>query len=605
MIGDGGLVRLLGLLTLASVLAAPAQAQIPGLRLGVHPGMTRAVLDLAEEAPYRVFLAPDARALAVVVPNQREHPRLFSGRAPRRTGIVHAVAIEPDTADETVVMLKLSKAPAAVRAFPMADEAGKPLYRVVVDVADDVGRAAGTPGGGAWATAQASGGWRQLAGASATTLVDAGAAVAAPVQVAQASPRPGPLPTDYDSAFQAMMANPADLDLTFRFAELAMAAGDLEGAVSAFERLLIFNPDLPRIRFELGLLYMRLGSYQIAKGYFEDAARAPGMPDDIRASTQANLAEIEKRLSATTFGMTVQSGMRWQSNANAANSAGVVKLFGLDATLDPTSQKRSDWNAYAQASLAFAYDLGTQDQDTLETGVQLYGTRQLQVSSLDLQVAQVDLGPRLKFGSEGGWNMRPYVLGSLVTLDDARYFVSYGGGVSVDLPLTDALMTDLDLRSRFRRFHVSESRSTVAGKDGWDHGARAGLRYALGASDQIRAGGAFSYTNARAEYERSSEYSLDLGYLRQFHAPFGLTERPWLASINGSRTLRYYDGVDTATDPSTTRYDREWSLGAGLAIRPFGSWSINLQLQQQWVRSSVANFTYTNTTGTIGLGYAF
>ncbi len=605
MIGDGGLVRLLGLLTLASVLAAPAQAQIPGLRLGVHPGMTRAVLDLAEEAPYRVFLAPDARALAVVVPNQREHPRLFSGRAPRRTGIVHAVAIEPDTADETVVMLKLAKAPAAVRAFPMADEAGKPLYRVVVDVADDVGRAAGTPGGGAWATAQASGGWRQLAGASATTLVDAGAAVAAPVQVAQASPRPGPLPTDYDSAFQAMMANPADLDLTFRFAELAMAAGDLEGAVSAFERLLIFNPDLPRIRFELGLLYMRLGSYQIAKGYFEDAARAPGMPDDIRASTQANLAEIEKRLSATTFGMTVQSGMRWQSNANAANSAGVVKLFGLDATLDPTSQKRSDWNAYAQASLAFAYDLGTQDQDTLETGVQLYGTRQLQVSSLDLQVAQVDLGPRLKFGSEGGWNMRPYVLGSLVTLDDARYFVSYGGGVSVDLPLTDALMTDLDLRSRFRRFHVSESRSTVAGKDGWDHGARAGLRYALGASDQIRAGGAFSYTNARAEYERSSEYSLDLGYLRQFHAPFGLTERPWLASLNGSRTLRYYDGVDTTTDPSTTRYDREWSLGAGLAIRPFGSWSINLQLQQQWVRSSVANFTYTNTTGTIGLGYAF
>ena len=604
MIGDGGLVRLVGLLAFACVLAAPAQAQIPGLRLGVHPGMTRAVLDLAEESPYRVFLAPDARSLAVVVPNQGDHPRRFGGRAPRRTGIVHAVAIEPDAADETVVMLRLAQAPAAVRAFPLADGAGKPLYRVVVDVADDVGRAAGTPGKGAWATADASGGWRQLASGRPTTKTDVPAA--APTQLAQAAPRPaGPLPTDYDSAFQAMMANPADLDLAFRFAELAMAAGDLEGAVSAFERLLIFNPELPRIRYELGLLYMRLGSYQIAKGYFEDAARAPGMPADIRASTQANLAEIEKRLSATTFAITTQTGMRWQSNANAANSAGTVKLFGLDATLDPTSQKRSDWNAYAQASLSFAYDLGTQDQDTLETGVQLYGTRQLQVSSLDLQVAQIELGPRLKFGGEGGWNLRPYLLGSLVTLDDARYFVSYGGGVSVDLPVTDAFSTDLDLRSRFRRFHVSEARSTVADKDGWDHGARLGLRYALGASDQIRAGGAFSFTNARAEYERSLEYSLDLGYLRQFGAPFGLTERPWLASINGSRTLRYYDGVDTTTDPSTTRYDREWSLGAGLAIRPFGSWSINLQLQQQWVRSSVANFTYTNTTGTIGLGYAF
>ncbi len=604
MIGDGGLVRLVGLLVLAYVLAAPAHAQIPGLRLGVHPGMTRAVLDLAEEGPYRVFLAPHARSLAVVVPNRGDHPRLFGGRPPARTGLVRAVAIEPDAADETVVMLKLAKAPAAVRAFPLADDAGKPLYRVVVDLADDVGRATGTPGKGAWATADVSGGWRQLASGNPTTMTDVPAA--APTQMAQAAPRPtGPLSTDYDSAFQAMMADPADLDLTFRFAELAMAAGDLEGAVSAFERLLIFNPDLPRIRYELGLLYVRLGSYQIAKGYFEDAARASGMPADIRASTQANLAEIEKRLSATSFTITTQAGMRWQSNANAANSAGTVKLFGLDATLDPTSQKRADWNAYAQASLSFSYDLGTQDRDTLETGVQLYGTRQLQVSSLDLQVAQIELGPRLRFVGEGGWNMRPYILGSLVTLDDARYFVSYGGGVSVDLPLTDALMTDLDLRSRFRRFHVSESRSTVADKDGWDHGARAGLRYALGASDQIRAGGAFSFTNARAEYERSLEYSLDLGYLRQLQAPFGLTERPWLASVSGSRTLRYYDGVDTTTDPSTTRYDREWSLGAGLAIRPFGSWSINLQLQQQWVRSSVANFTYANTTGTIGLGYAF
>jgi tetratricopeptide (TPR) repeat protein len=110
------------------------------------------------------------------------------------------------------------------------------------------------------------------------------------------------LPTDYDSAFRAMLADPANLDLTFRFAELALAADDLEGAISAFERLLIFNPDLPRIRYELGLLYMRLGSYQIAKGYFEDVTRAADVPAEVQAATRANLAEIEKRLSATSFG---------------------------------------------------------------------------------------------------------------------------------------------------------------------------------------------------------------------------------------------------------------------------------------------------------------
>jgi hypothetical protein len=297
--------------------------------------------------------------------------------------------------------------------------------------------------------------------------------------------------------------------------------------------------------------------------------------------------------------------MRWQSNANAANSAGIVKLFGLDATLDPTSQKRSDWNGFIQSSLTFAYDLGTQNRDTIEAGLQLYGTRQIDVSSLDLQVVQLDLGPRIRLGGEDGWSIRPYGLGSLVTLDDSRYFVSYGGGLALDVPVTAAFGLDLDLKSRFRRFHVSEARSSVADKDGWEHGGRIGLRYALGAADLVRAGGGVTFANTRAEAERYLEYSLDLTYYRQFEAPLGLTRQPWTANLGGGRTLRYYDGVDTTVDPDTIRYDREWSVGAGLQVRAFGSWSLSLQLQQQWVRSSIANYTYTNTTGTIGLGYAF
>lgn len=601
MIGDGWYVRVAAVLALAASLAAPAHAQIPGLRLGVHPGMTRAVLDLVEEAPYQVLLAPDARALAIVVPNQGDRPRHFGGRTPGRAGLVQAISIDPESDAETVVMLRLARAPQAVRAFPLAEDDGRPLYRVVVDMAEDTRRA--VAGNAAWTAPAPSKGWQQIAAGGVSASPPPAPASA---QIAQATPRrAGPLPTDYDSAFREMMAHPTDLDLTFRFAELAIAAGDLEGTVSAFERLLIFNPDLPRIRYELALLYMRLGSNQIAKGYFEDVLKAADIPADVRAETQANLAEIDKRLSATTFGLSVQTGVRWQSNANAANSAGVVKLFGLDATLDPDSQKRSDWNAYAQASLAFAYDLGTQDRDTIEAGLQLYGTRQQEISSLDLQVAQVDLGPRLRFGGEEGWSLRPYGLGSVVTLDDARYFVSYGGGLSGEVPFSAAFGLDFDLKSRFRRFHVSEARATVADKDGWEHGARFGVRFAPGAADLVRATGGVTFANTRAEFERYLEYAADLAYYRQFAAPFGITQQPWVASLSGGRTMRYYDGIDATVDPSTVRYDREWSLGAGLSVRFLGSWSVNLQLQQQWVRSSIENYTYANTSGTIGLGYAF
>ena len=86
---------------------------------------------------------------------------------------------------------------------------------------------------------------------------------------------------------------------------------------------------------------------------------------------------------------------------------------------------------------------------------------------------------------------------------------------------------------------------------------------------------------------------------------WGLGDRPWIGSLSGGRTLRYYDGPDPTIDPGTTRHDREWTIGAGLVARVSGGWSVNVQLLQSWVKSSLANYTYTNTSAAVGIGYAF
>ena len=82
----------------------------------------------------------------------------------------------------------------------------------------------------------------------------------------------------YDEAFQEMLRQPADLDVLFRFAAVASQTGDLEGAISALERMLLINPNLPRVRLELGVLYYRLGSYEVARTYLEGALKSPTMP---------------------------------------------------------------------------------------------------------------------------------------------------------------------------------------------------------------------------------------------------------------------------------------------------------------------------------------
>ena len=88
---------------------------------------------------------------------------------------------------------------------------------------------------------------------------------------------------EYDELFRRVVREPANLDLSFRFAEAATRIGDYEAAIGALERMLFYNPNLPRVKLELGILYFRLGSYEMARSYFQGALSAPDAPPEIRA----------------------------------------------------------------------------------------------------------------------------------------------------------------------------------------------------------------------------------------------------------------------------------------------------------------------------------
>ncbi len=84
---------------------------------------------------------------------------------------------------------------------------------------------------------------------------------------------PAALRAAYDAAFQATLQNPADPQVLVKFAEVAVKYGDIEGAISALERLLLVDDDQPEVKLELGVLYFRLGSKEAARMYL-DAARS-------------------------------------------------------------------------------------------------------------------------------------------------------------------------------------------------------------------------------------------------------------------------------------------------------------------------------------------
>src|SRR5665213_503970 len=109
--------------------------------------------------------------------------------------------------------------------------------------------------------------------------------VAPPAQAA-ATTKPGTAPTDaaraaYDQAFQQSLEKPSDPATLVHFAELAVDIGDIEGAISALERLLLIDGSQPDVKLELGVLYYRLGSVEAARAYLQDVS------DSMEASTEA------------------------------------------------------------------------------------------------------------------------------------------------------------------------------------------------------------------------------------------------------------------------------------------------------------------------------
>src|ERR1700720_3400064 len=133
--------------------------------------------------------------------------------------------------------------------------------------------------------------WRAVCGIFALALIVTPLERAAAQEVS--SQDKAALEAQKEALFKKMFRDPANLDVTFAYADVSARLGDYEAAVSALERMLLFNPDLPRVQLELGALYYRMGSYELARDYFDKAA-AGNPPPEVQTRIGQYLGEIEK-----------------------------------------------------------------------------------------------------------------------------------------------------------------------------------------------------------------------------------------------------------------------------------------------------------------------
>jgi hypothetical protein len=401
------------------------------------------------------------------------------------------------------------------------------------------------------------------------------------------------LRTEADLLFKRMLVKPNDLDAAFRYSQIETKLGDYEAAIGALERLLFYNPSLPRVKLELGALYYRLRSYEMARSYFNAAIASKDTPQDVRDEVATFISAIDRAVADNQFALFAQFGFRHQSNGNAGPNNPVVQALGQNALLSSQFQHTPDWNAFAITTLHHFYDFGDQRGDGWESDLTAYYARQFKLTNLNLGLLEASTGPRLGLGAATFASVHPYALANVVTLGNSDYFGTIGGGASVRLQLPFAIEVDPGIEYRDRQFRNSGfySTATLQTGDQW-------IGYALGAGPLPMIAGLswqarVALTHNTADYTPYAydDASVDLALPYAFAAPaFARTGVNWtLAPFIGYSHTAYRE-PDPIVDPTTTRLDQQWRIGATLDTTFYQNIGFSMQIQYLRTDSTISNY---------------
>jgi len=413
---------------------------------------------------------------------------------------------------------------------------------------------------------------------------------------------------EYDATFQEMLNNPAILDILFKFATIATKTGDYEGAISALERMLLINPDLPRVRLELGVLYYRLGSYEVARTYFEAVLASASLTPEVRARTEQFMAEIEKRQSRSRFAGEAFGGVRYQSNANLGPPTSSVRLFGQTANLNASSVGTPDWGLVSSGFLRHTYDFGNQDLGVLETQLTGYANRQFHVSQANVSILDLTSGPR--FRAFAGYfediSIKPFLTAGYIWVNDTSYYGAWGSGVEVGALLTERLRNTTLFLGRRQAHPNTWFLPTNDQFNGWEYSANTTFSYQLTEIVQLFTNGNVQrYLTDSTPWQNYQLLGAGGGMQFRFTDPAFKTGLPWSVGLSVNVQWWTYDQPDAIVDPTVNRLQTDVIVNVTLAI-PFDERTTLTTSVGRFARTaSIPNYEFTNNSFLMGVSWRF
>lgn len=333
-----------------------------------------------------------------------------------------------------------------------------------------------------------------------------------------------------------------DIGTAFLLGQAAMLSNRPAEAVTLYQAILVRDPNLPRVRLELGRAYAALGEAEKARNEFHAvlAANPPrAVGDNIRAV-------IESIPSQKRWNVRLSGGYLYDSNVNAGPMNGSVLMFGLPFLLSRDSLKRSD-SGYT-FSLGASHQLPLDGSLALQTDVQYNRTDYTTLDQFNSDIFSLSTGPTWR---QGGNIFSLPLLFENVLIGQQRFSTAVGIAPQVLLPVTGRLFVNAAMTGQAKDYHVSEGV-----RDGTLWSASTGARYYLGQSTFLQATYRHGEENTREEYIDNRSNGLSLAFHAALPAGFSFYLSP-------GATKTRYAAQEQAFD--ARRRDTLYTLTANLA----------------------------------------
>ncbi|MBI5329582.1 MAG: DUF560 domain-containing protein [Betaproteobacteria bacterium] len=392
----------------------------------------------------------------------------------------------------------------------------------------------------------------------------------------------------YEILKLALVDSPADQDVRFLLGHCAMELNRPAEAIALFEAMLAANPNLPRVRLDLGRAYVAERRFDLAREQFNQVI-ASNPPPQVGDNIQKFFSMMDAQ---RPLHLRLSVAMMSDSNVNTGpGSASILTVAPTSETI--TNRSDNAWNAVVSVNHVHTVN----NQFAWQSEVSVNSLDYIQEQASDLLILSASTGPTVavdKFVLSV-----PLVYDNIVVGHDPY---SHSKGIAPQLQYSYS--TDVQFTGGFSNSRRKYHRVASLTRNGQVSGVTAGARIKAGESLQLQPTLRFGREHAYERQFNNQSQGLSLGVSTPLPEGFSLYLQPGVTRTVYAIPDPFLAGACNGCEHA--RRDWQYAITANLS-KPIGKTGLTAALGYTYTRndSNVGLYDYSRHQGTAMLTWIY